>query len=155
GGVFLILRLVCACASPAPAEGGDPGSAGSDEGGASPSSACGDGTVDHDAGETCDPPTSCPTSCDDADPCTEDSMHGEADQCSVVCMHLPVASCGIGKCGNGVYDDDETCDGDCPSCDDGDACTIDTASGSPETCDVVCAHVAITACRGGDGCCPA
>ena len=41
------------------------------------------------------------------------------------------------------------------SCDDGDACTTDKTSGSAATCDLACAHAAITACIAAkDGCCP-
>ncbi|WP_050432666.1 choice-of-anchor Q domain-containing protein [Chondromyces crocatus] len=60
-------------------------------------------------------------------------------------------------CGDGVVEGGETCDGDCPATcpDDGDACTEEVLSGSPETCDVVCAAAPVTACVSGDGCCPA
>src|SRR5262249_32263976 len=37
---------------------------------------------------------------------------------------------------------------------DGDACTIDSASGSAASCTSGCAHQAISACASGDGCCP-
>ncbi|HVV85096.1 MAG TPA: DUF4215 domain-containing protein [Kofleriaceae bacterium] len=66
-------------------------------------------------------------------------------------------------CGNGVVDDalGELCDtgiasgdGACPtSCDDGDACTSDVASGT--ACQASCEHAPITALVTGDGCCPA
>src|SRR5690349_13401911 len=63
-------------------------------------------------------------------------------------------------CGNGVVDADETCDTAiasgataCPSgCDDGNACTTDTLSGS--ACTAACEHAPVTACTSGDGCCP-
>ncbi len=59
-------------------------------------------------------------------------------------------------CGNGVLDDGERCDGDCPeSCDDGFACTADVLEGSAATCDARCTHAAITACGEADGCCAA
>jgi hypothetical protein len=66
-------------------------------------------------------------------------------------------------CGDGVRSPGEACDraitagqpGACArTCDDGDACTSDWASGSVEGCSRACSHAAITACRGGDGCCP-
>lgn len=57
-------------------------------------------------------------------------------------------------CGNGITEADEACDGDCPSCDDGDPCTSDTMTGSKTTCDVKCEHKAITAAITGDKCCP-
>lgn len=57
-------------------------------------------------------------------------------------------------CGNGIVESDETCDGDCPSCDDGDPCTSDTMTGSKTSCDVKCEHKAVTAAITGDKCCP-
>jgi hypothetical protein len=33
---------------------------------------CGNGVLDE--GETCDPPSSCPSDCDDGEPCTDDTM---------------------------------------------------------------------------------
>ncbi len=53
---------------------------------------CGDGRIG--AGETCDPPSTCPTSCpDDGDPCTRELLTGEAASCSAVCRHAPVTAC--------------------------------------------------------------
>ena len=61
----------------------------------------------------------------------------------------------IPECGDGIVEGSETCDGACPvSCTDADACTADGLTGAAATCDVVCAHTPITACAGGDGCCP-
>jgi hypothetical protein len=58
-------------------------------------------------------------------------------------------------CGNGTVEAGETCD-PCPAaCDDGDPCTRDALTGSAETCNAVCTNTAITACVGGDSCCPA
>ncbi len=38
-------------------------------------------------------------------------------------------------CGDGHVDGKERCDGDCPdSCDDGDACTLDSSTGSAALC---------------------
>jgi hypothetical protein len=46
----------------------------------------------------------------------------------------------VPKCGNGVLDEGELCDGDCPSvCDDGDPCSLGTLTGSAEGCDAWCA----------------
>lgn len=64
---------------------------------------------------------------------------------------------GPSECGNGIVEFGESCDppGTCPSaCDDGNACTSETLSGSPDTCDVVCQVSAIEICADGDGCCP-
>ena len=84
--------------------------------------------------------------CDDGNPCTQN------DTCNKnTCEGTLVTPC----CGDGEIEGDETCDGDCPTaCPDGDACTSDTITGTPEACDVICVHDAILACEGGDGCCP-
>ncbi len=80
-------------------------------------------------------------------------------------------------CGNGIIESGEAC-GNCPAdvqcsngtlccgdgckkpactsnkdCDDESASTTDTCS-SPGTCDAVCLHSAIVACKSGDGVCP-
>jgi hypothetical protein len=66
-------------------------------------------------------------------------------------------------CGNGLLEAGERCDrgitagkpGACdPSCDDLDPCTADFSSGTVEGCSRACTHVPITACTGGDRCCP-
>jgi predicted esterase len=135
---------------------------------------CGNGVID--PGETCDPPSSCPTSCDDGNACTTDTLTGSAASCNVACSHAAITACGGGdgccpagcttatdsdcspRCGNGVIDPGETCDppSSCPtSCDDGNACTTDMLTGSAASCNAACSHGPITACRGGDGCCPA
>ncbi len=130
---------------------------------------CGDGELEPP--ETCD--GDCPVSCDDGDPCTVDTITGDASSCDVRCTHDPIVDCLDGDgccapgchglsdsdcvaiCGNGVTESPETCDGDCPAdCDDLDACTVDLASGGAATCDVVCAHDPVVACQDGDGCCP-
>ncbi len=136
---------------------------------------CGNGRLD--PGETCDPPAHpCPTSCDDGDPCTRDSSSGSAAECNLECHHAAITSCVSGDgccpsqcgfdvdsdcpqpdlCGNGVVDPGEYCDGNCPTdCSDGDACTRDTLLGDARDCTARCVHETITACTGGDGCCPA
>lgn len=51
---------------------------------------CGDGRVDREAGETCEPTNTearCPASCDDADPCTRDLQLGSPEHCNVSCTH--------------------------------------------------------------------
>ena len=135
---------------------------------------CGNGAVEK--GETCDPPSSCPTSCDDHDPCTIDQMTGSPAKCNVACTHT-IRACSVGPkdnccpaacnantdsdcsptCGNGAVEAGETCDppSSCPaSCDDGKACTIDQKTGSSANCNVACSHTAITTCVSKDGCCP-
>lgn len=131
---------------------------------------CGDGVLQD--GETCD--GGCPTSCDDGDACTTDTLQGSKLTCDAVCVSEPVTACQSGDgccpsgcdatsdsdcsavCGNLVVEDGETCDGDCPTqCDDGDVCTSDTPTGSQLTCDLVCESRPISQCISGDGCCPA
>jgi len=141
---------------------------------------CDNGVVE--AGETCDPISSCPTDCIDGDPCTDDTMTGSPDNCNAACPHTEINLCdesgGDGccpdactpftdidcpaVCDNGVLEPGETCDDGtatpCPTdCIDGDPCTDDTMNGDPSTCDVECPHTAITSCTMGDPdlCCPA
>ena len=53
---------------------------------------CGDGRVG--AGETCDPPSTCPTTCpDDGDPCTTEQLTGDPAHCSALCRHIPITAC--------------------------------------------------------------
>ena len=134
---------------------------------------CGDGEVDPDLGETCDPPSSCPTDCDDQDSCTTDQLLGSADQCTAECANDPITTCDAvadgccpgscdglndldcASCGNDTVELGEICDGNCPaSCDDQVACTENNSTGDASTCDLVCDNPAITVCSGGDGCCP-
>lgn len=137
---------------------------------------CGDGVLTGD--ELCDPPGSCPLSCDDGDACTADALSGSAATCDASCTRTPITTCAPGDgccapgctnaddadcpavCGNGVVESGETCDGDgdaaCPSsCDDADACTTDAMMGAAATCTAECAHTTISACVSGDGCCAA
>ncbi|MBU1070028.1 hypothetical protein KJ975_10720 [Myxococcota bacterium] len=136
---------------------------------------CGNNVVE--AGETCDPPASCPAlpSCDDSNPCTTDLLIGSAATCTAACGTTPVISCLNGdgccpsgcnmltddscsaNCGNGVIEPGETCDppGTCPTaCFDGNPCTTDTLTGSALNCNSACTYPAILSCVGGDGCCP-
>lgn len=141
------------------------------------SRSCGDGVVDER--ETCEPMSGskpCPASCDDGDPCTQDLRSGTAEQCNVSCSHTPVVQAKNGdeccpasanantdndckpKCGNGVHESGELCDGsDCPSlaaCDDRVPCTKDTLAGSLTACNLRCEHMQIATAAAGDGCCP-
>lgn len=131
---------------------------------------CGNGVIE--AGERCD--GNCPGSCDDQNACTRDTILG-ANTCQAECRHAPINACDSGdgccpagcdfstdqdcpnpqRCGDGVLDPGERCDGNCPSsCDDQDACTSDSLTGSASQCTAQCVSSPITSCRGGDGCCP-
>jgi hypothetical protein len=88
---------------------------------------CGNGTIE--AGETCDPQATCPTACDDSDPCTQDLASGAPQNCDTACASLPVevpfngdGCCPPGadstndsecppECGNSVLELGEECDG--------------------------------------------
>jgi hypothetical protein len=53
---------------------------------------CGDGRVE--AGETCDPPSSCPTACPDSgDPCARPELQGDPSECNLVCRYVPITTC--------------------------------------------------------------
>jgi hypothetical protein len=106
------------------------------------SSRCGDGIVQTTGGETCEAETDqpCMTSvaqCDDDNDCTIDRLTGSAANCNVACIHEPISAPGASdgccpgggnarndidcepRCGNGVKEDGEDCDGseDCdPEC---------------------------------------
>ncbi len=138
---------------------------------------CGNG--DLDPGEACDPlidsgDGACPTSCEDAPACFTAVLTGDAATCTARCEAGPVgcsatsdSCCSLGcdsesdpdctnSCGNGVVEAGESCDGDCPtSCDDSNACTTDTFTGSADKCSFQCTNTSRTTCVGGDGCCPA
>ncbi len=147
---------------------------------------CGNGVLE--LGEECDlgiqagDPGSCPTDCEDADPCTLDSLY-DPGTCRARCVHTIIdrpadgdGCCPAGAdatidsdcepiCGNGVVEPGERCDtgitwpdfGSCPTqpsdCDDGLACTQDTLEGA--TCLAECVHTDVTSCQDNDGCCPA
>lgn len=99
------------------------------------SSSCGDGIIDINTGETCEPETSMPCvqdvgECDDGDPCTLDALVGSADNCNAACTNTlrdePLnddGCCGEQananvdsdcqpSCGNGVREAGEECDGE-------------------------------------------
>ncbi|MBW2733145.1 MAG: hypothetical protein JRH20_12200, partial [Deltaproteobacteria bacterium] len=143
---------------------------------------CGNGAVE--TGETCDigikPPDkgSCPTACDDKEPCTADFL--DDNKCLTECVYKPITTCGLEDgccpkgcnantdsdcdpvCGNGVVESGETCDtairlgatGSCPlsvkDCDDGDYCTADVFSG--KACTSQCDNPVVTSCVS-DRCC--
>lgn len=71
---------------------------------------CGDGVLD--PGETCDPPGSCPTTCDDGLGCTADITTGSAGTCDLACESTAIVECvsGDGCCAPGC---DMAVDDDC------------------------------------------
>jgi alpha-L-arabinofuranosidase len=75
------------------------------------SASCGNGTVD--SGETCDPPASCPASCDDGVACTLDQLTGSAENCNVACSNTTITACtsGDGCCPMGCSATDSDCSG--------------------------------------------
>jgi hypothetical protein len=98
------------------------------------SARCGDGIVQESSGETCEPGTDQPCktgadACDDEDACTRDVLSGSAENCNTSCSHLPLEPEPSGdgccpqsanantdhdcpaRCGNGVREADEECDG--------------------------------------------
>jgi hypothetical protein len=53
---------------------------------------CGNGLVE--SMETCDPASSCPTTCpDDGDPCTLEMLSGHPEDCNAQCLHIPIVQC--------------------------------------------------------------
>lgn len=140
-------------------------------------SQCGNAEVE--PGETCEPNTSqsCPTSCKHEDACMLGELSGSAESCDVACNWTRIEQCRDddgccpsgcdqtedddcdASCGNGVLESGERCENEtstpCPtSCDDGDACTEDTLSGSASECSARCERSTITERENGDGCCP-
>ena len=77
-----------------------------------PMMSCGDGMIE--APETCD--GDCPTSCDDGDACTQDTLVGDASMCTAACLHPPVACSMVA---------DGCCPAACTGADDADCAAID------------------------------
>jgi hypothetical protein len=85
------------------------------------SSRCGDGLVQEEYGETCEPESTTPckrsdAECDDKDPCTVDKLIGNAKNCNALCTNVKIAAPknGDGCCLNGS---DANGDDDCkPIC---------------------------------------
>jgi cysteine-rich repeat protein len=140
-------------------------------------SECGNEIVE--SGEMCEPGSEagCPTSCRHEDACMIGELSGDPTMCNVACNWTRIEQCRDGdeccpsgcdqtedsdceaSCGNGALEQGERCDNGtstpCPSdCDDDDACTSDTLTGSARSCDARCEHRTISATTGGDGCCP-
>jgi hypothetical protein len=123
--------------------------------------------------------------CPRADACTRYEYQGVRTSCTATCVARRIQACSLagdgdgccpagctaandkdcpGICGDGVVGADERCDraitagmpGACArTCDDGNACTVDQASGSVAGCSRSCFHHPVTGCIDGDGCCPA
>lgn len=111
------------------------------------SASCHDGVVQPEKGETCEPESTsapCKTAadCDDKDPCTMDTLTGSPDNCNVECRHTEITMLSDGdgccpnggnndtdkdcapRCGNGVRETGEVCDGSV-------GCSSDCQSSSP------------------------
>jgi hypothetical protein len=146
---------------------------------------CGDGVVeppvetcDKGIAGSCPAPTDRPA----ADKCTTLTLQGSPSICTSLWVATPITACLSGDgccpagctaatdgdcpgiCGDRVVEANEQCDraitagmpGACArSCNDGDACTTDIASGSIQDCTRGCTHLAVVACLDDDGCCPA
>ncbi len=86
---------------------------------------CSDGKVD--AGETCDPPGSCPTSCTaSADACAPNVLVGAASSCTAACVVRTVSECVAG---------DGCCPGSCTAATDSD-CAGDGGDDTSGGCQV-------------------
>jgi hypothetical protein len=127
-----------------------------------------------EAGELCDPPESCPTSCPQLG-CEKQRLKSEGT-CFAVCVGAGMQdSCVDGDeccppgctgatdrdcsstCGNGVVEPGELCDplASCPQSCPRQGCTILGLQGGG-SCLARCMEIGQqTACAGGDGCCPA
>jgi hypothetical protein len=137
---------------------------------------CGNGVVE--AGETCDPLASCPTTCTPNVACQKFALD-QAGTCQAACITAgTIATCTNGDgccaagcdfttdndcanpCGNGVLDPGELCDtaippgspGACPTSCANSGCTQRTLTGT--ACQAQCAATPITTCGPTDGCCP-
>jgi hypothetical protein len=98
------------------------------------SASCGDGVVQASSGETCEPGSTQPckssdTECSDGNACTSDTLIGSAQNCNAACVSTPITAAQSGdgccpagantntdhdcaaKCGNGIREAGEACDG--------------------------------------------
>jgi hypothetical protein len=138
---------------------------------------CGDSIVQPELGETCENANAderCPTvmNCADEDACTRDAISGSAENCNAACTHVPITTlqnedgcCPPGadantdtdctpRCGNGVREGTEACDGS-TGCDaackltltDTQVMCLDTiATNDCERCACMQCTEAVTAC---------
>jgi hypothetical protein len=111
------------------------------------SSMCGDGIVQENEGETCEPEPigdagdaeTCPEDCDDDDACTTDVLSGSVTNCSIECAHAEITALvdGDGCCPDGANMlTDSDCAADCGNNvrERGEDC--DSATGCNESCDL-------------------
>jgi hypothetical protein len=131
---------------------------------------CGNGAME--AGETCDPPSMCPRSCP-WNGCGRRKLEGSADSCTARCVDDGMqTACASGdgccpsacnstndndcsaRCGNGVREGNEKCDGNCPTSCPAMGCQRRRLQGSAAQCNAECVDDSvITACTNGDACC--
>jgi cysteine-rich repeat protein len=137
---------------------------------------CGNGV--REGSELCDG-ADCVRSCETANACLVAALEGSQSTCDAHCRDPEkISACKSGDdccpegctnaqdsdcsktCGDGVVVPPELCEPTsvekaCPtSCDDGNPCTKDIQTGTPQQCNVVCTNMPITAPVRGDGCCP-
>ncbi len=112
---------------------------------------CGNGVVESAGGELCDTgiasgdPGACPTSCDDGDACTQDTLQG-AGSCQATCTYNQITRCDDGSdgcCPSGCTLQDDG-DKDCPGCgncllesnlgEECDDCNVDNLDGCTTSC---------------------
>jgi hypothetical protein len=134
---------------------------------------CGNGMVEAACGETCDPLSNCPTACPAMGCQQRHLVNGGTCQAQCVNDELQTACvsgdgcCPPGcsatsdndcmpRCGNGVREGDEKCDGsDCPTSCPAMGCQRRKLQGSAAQCTAECVNdTAITTCMTGDTCCP-
>ena len=130
---------------------------------------CGNAVLEK--GEVCD--GNCPTACPQMG-CQLRTLAGSASACSAQCVNGALqtvcvtgdgccpngcnantdADCSV-KCGNGILETGELCDGNCPTACPQMACQLRTLTGAASTCNAACVNGATqTVCVNGDSCCP-